>query len=207
MKNTQEIPDLSAENTPTEAKSPEELSLLQRFLSLDARFSAKLVVPEKPGPLRWLFILLGHSCDSWYWLIFLSCLLFFGSDAIRTRTLFWIFGMVGLAALVLAVKFIIRRPRPEGEWGKIYRVSDPHSFPSGHAARAAAIALMIGMSAPPLAAAAFILWALGVGISRVALKLHYLSDVAAGWMIGIFCGAAAARLFPLIEPWITRVLS
>ncbi len=180
-------------------------SFFQRLLKLDARFSARLVVEEKPGLLRGLFILLGHSCDSWYWLIFLSLLLFFGNVDVRARTLFWIFGLLGLAAFVLALKFIIRRPRPEGDWGQIYRVSDPHSFPSGHAARAAGLAVMISAAAAPLVLVGLCAWALGVGISRVALKLHYLSDVLVGWMIGIVCGLAAVKLFPLIEPWLLRL--
>ncbi|MEL7645421.1 MAG: phosphatase PAP2 family protein [Anaerolineaceae bacterium] len=184
----------------------EESSLFQRLLRLDARLSARLLVEEKPGLLRWLLILLGHSCDSWYWLVFLSLLLFFGSETVRARTLFWIFGLVGLAAFVLALKFIIRRPRPEGEWGQIYSVSDPHSFPSGHAARAAGIAVMVSSSAAPWVIVGMFAWALGVGFSRVALKLHYLSDVLVGWMIGIVCGLAAARIFPLIEPWLAQLM-
>lgn len=180
-------------------------SFFQRLLKLDARVSARLVVEEKPVLLRGLFILLGHSCDSWYWLIFLSLLLFFGNVDVRARTLFWIFGLLGLAAFVLALKFIIRRPRPEGDWGQIYRVSDPHSFPSGHAARAAGLAVMISAAAAPLVLVGLCAWALGVGISRVALKLHYLSDVLVGWMIGIVCGLAALKLFPLIEPWLLRL--
>ena len=130
----------------------------------------------------------GAQRDSWYWLLFLCLRLFFGSAEIRARTLFWVFGLIGLAVFVLALKFIIRRPRPEGEWGQIYRVSDPHSFPSGHAARAAAIAVMAGVSAPPTLIFALAVWAAGVGLSRVALKLHYLSDVVIGWLIGILCG-------------------
>ena len=47
-----------------------------------------------------------------------------------------------LAALVLVLKFLIRRRRPEGEWGGIYRQTDPHSFPSGHAARSVLIAVL-----------------------------------------------------------------
>ncbi len=193
-------------DTQEAPQTAEERSIFQRFLKVDAHLSARLLVKETPGLLRWLLIILGHSCDSWYWLIFLSLLLFFGNADVRARTLFWIFGLIGLAAFVLALKFIIRRPRPEGEWGRIYRVSDPHSFPSGHAARAAGIAVMIGTMASALVIAGLGAWALGVGLSRVALKLHYLSDVVVGWMIGILCGAAAVWIFPLVEPSIMRLM-
>ena len=52
------------------------------------------------------------------------------------------FGILGLAGVVLAIKFLVRRERPQGEWGGIYRNTDPHSFPSGHAARAFLIAVV-----------------------------------------------------------------
>ena len=47
-----------------------------------------------------------------------------------------------LAVLVIGIKFIVRRQRPVGEGGGIYRNTDPHSFPSGHAARAFLIAVI-----------------------------------------------------------------
>ncbi|MGV7976123.1 MAG: phosphatase PAP2 family protein [Anaerolineaceae bacterium] len=206
MKKMPENQNLLPTDTQEAPQTAEERSIFQRFLKVDAHLSARLLVKETPGLLRWLLIILGHSCDSWYWLIFLSLLLFFGNADVRARTLFWIFGLIGLAAFVLALKFIIRRPRPEGEWGRIYRVSDPHSFPSGHAARAAGIAVMIGTMASALVIAGLGAWALGVGLSRVALKLHYLSDVVVGWMIGILCGAAAVWIFPLVEPSIMRLM-
>jgi undecaprenyl-diphosphatase len=57
-------------------------------------------------------------------------------------------GIGVLAAMVLGIKFLVRRKRPEGEWGQIYRNTDPHSFPSGHAARAFLIAVIASALAP-----------------------------------------------------------
>jgi undecaprenyl-diphosphatase len=61
---------------------------------------------------------------------------------------------------------------------------DPFSFPSGHAAAATAVASTVayaqpeaGMLALPLAAA--------VCASRVALKVHHVSDVLAGALLGL----------------------
>ncbi len=53
---------------------------------------------------------------------------------------------------MLGIKFTIKRSRPEGEWGAIYRNSDPHSFPSGHATRAIMLAVLFwGLHLTPLA--------------------------------------------------------
>ena len=103
-----------------------------------------------------------------------------------------------MAAAVILLKFTIRRPRPEGDWGQIYRINDPHSFPSGHAARSAALAVMGIALGPPWFAFTLVIWAPWVGLSRVALGVHYLSDVIAGWVVGAVMGLIALALQPLV---------
>lgn len=99
-----------------------------------------------------------------------------------------------MAALVLLVKFSVRRRRPAGEWGNIYRSTDPHSFPSGHAARAAMLAVLgLGLG-PPWFGVALLLWAPLVSLARVAMGLHYLSDVVAGVFLGVIAGVVALLL-------------
>ncbi len=96
-----------------------------------------------------------------------------------------------LAGLVFLVKFSVRRQRPEGDWGAIYRSTDPHSFPSGHAARAAMLAVLgIGLG-PTWFGLALVLWAPLVSLARVAMGVHYLSDVVAGVILGILAGLLA----------------
>lgn len=107
-----------------------------------------------------------------------------------------------MAIAVIILKFSIRRPRPEGEWGQIYRITDPHSFPSGHAARSAALAVLGLATGPTWFGILLALWAPWVGLSRVALGVHYLLDVVAGWFIGIIMGLMAL----LFEPWAMSLL-
>jgi undecaprenyl-diphosphatase len=96
-----------------------------------------------------------------------------------------------LAVLVMAIKFTIRRQRPVGEWGQWYRSTDPHSFPSGHAARAFMIAtLAVGMG-PAWLAIVLCIWAPLVALARVAMGVHYLSDIVAGGILGILAGVLA----------------
>jgi undecaprenyl-diphosphatase len=97
-----------------------------------------------------------------------------------------------LAVVVLGLKLLVRRRRPPGEWGAIYRSTDPHSFPSGHAARAVLLAILIAAWGPAWAAPLAIVWAPLVALARVALGVHYLSDVIAGGLLGI--GAALTAL-------------
>jgi undecaprenyl-diphosphatase len=92
------------------------------------------------------------------------------------------------------LKFLIRRQRPEGEWGAIYRRTDPHSFPSGHAARATMLAVLVIGLGPAWLVPIMLVWAPLVTLSRVAMDLHYLSDALAGAVLGIAVGIAMVLL-------------
>ena len=103
-------------------------------------------------------------------------------------------GIFVTATIVIALKFLIRRQRPEGEWGAIYRRTDPHSFPSGHAARATMLAVLVVGMGPALLVPIMLIWAPLVTLSRVAMDLHYLSDAVAGAALGILVGLATLLL-------------
>jgi undecaprenyl-diphosphatase len=155
----------------------------------DARWSARLRVAEKPGIPRSLAMMLAHSGDSWFWLLGLGLLWAFGNPVYQGLTIRFITAILVLAVLVMTTKFTIRRSRPEGDWGTIYRKTDPHSFPSGHAARAALIAILALLWCPIAIGLALTLWALLVSLARIAMGLHYPSDVVAGALLGLTFGA------------------
>src|SRR5678810_1059321 len=96
---------------------------------------------------------------------------------------------------VLIIKFSIRRKRPEGNWGQIYRYTDPHSFPSGHAARAFLIATIASGLGPAWLAIALWVWAPLVAFARVAMGVHYLSDILAGSLLGILVALIGLQLY------------
>jgi len=112
---------------------------------------------------------------------------------------------VGLAALLgntlshLAVQVLKRavaRPRPCGPDGEplaLVELPDPFSFPSGHSAAAFAVALPVALTWPWAAAPALGL-AAAVAWSRVALRVHYASDVLARSALGLAGSVVAVRL-------------
>ena len=167
----------------------------KQLLVLDARLSAQLRVAERPGLLRTCAAVLAHSGDSWFWWAGLALLWWLGNAFWRPWALTVLLSIIGLAVIVLAIKFTIRRRRPEGEWGGMYRSTAPHSFPSGHAARAILIG-MLAIGLGPVWLAIFLcIWAPLVALARVAMGLHYLSDVVAGALLG----AIAAGIVLLIR--------
>jgi undecaprenyl-diphosphatase len=142
-------------------------------------------VAEKPGTLRNVASFFAHSGDSWFWGLGMLILWQLGSSFWQRWAVYELFWISILAALVMTLKFIIKRKRPEGEWGAIYRNTDPHSFPSGHAARAFLIAVLASLLGPVWLAALLWIWAPLVCLARVAMGVHYISDVIAGAIVGI----------------------
>lgn len=158
------------------------------ILELDARLSAQMRVAGRPGVLRSVAIVLAHSGDSWFWWAGLGLLWWLGNSFWRSWALTIFLSIIALAVIVLAIKFTIRRRRPEGDWGGIYRKTDPHSFPSGHAARVVLIAVLALGLGPGWLALIICIWAPLVALARVAMGVHYLSDIVAGFGLGGVAG-------------------
>jgi undecaprenyl-diphosphatase len=93
--------------------------------------------------------------------------------------------------LVRILKDLATRPRPSLASPHCRLIDTPgcFSFPSGHAAAAAALAAGYGVSAPGLAPALALI-ALVVGASRVRLGVHYPGDVLAGQAIAVLTALA-----------------
>jgi membrane protein DedA with SNARE-associated domain/membrane-associated phospholipid phosphatase len=112
--------------------------------------------------------------------------------------------VLGFALIYLAVhlgKAGIDRPRPANP------LIDTRgsAFPSGHAAYATAwlaAALVftrrLGLAGVALVSAAVVLVA-AVGLSRIYLRAHYWSDVAAGWGIGVGIFGLLAAIAMIVE--------
>jgi undecaprenyl-diphosphatase len=171
---------------------------LKSILELDARLSACMRVAERPGLLRTVCIFLAHSGDSWFWWAGLALMAWLGGTFWQPWAITVLISIVALAVVVLAAKFSIRRRRPEGDWGHFYRSTDPHSFPSGHAARAVLIAVLAIGLGPGWLAILLCIWAPLVALARVAMGVHYASDILAGGILGVFAGVAALQVHALL---------
>jgi len=177
---------------------------LRSVLKIDARVSRQLRIAEQPGLLRSVSVFFAHSGDSWFWGLALILLWIFTTDLFWKKWAVILFGSISiLAVIVMALKFIIRRRRPEGEWGGIYRNTDPHSFPSGHAARAFLIAVMATGLGPPWIGIILWIWAPLVALARVAMGVHYASDILAGMLVGIIIGIVGLEVYIPILAWLS----
>jgi membrane-associated phospholipid phosphatase len=112
----------------------------------------------------------------------------------RTLLVAWVLSYVGGTVLDGVIKYVVRRPRPEFAAKFLYYSS--WSFPSGHS-----MGSMIGFAMLAYTiirvrkiesrAAKIVIWAGAtitialVGYSRIYLGVHYLSDVIAGYALGV----------------------
>lgn len=100
------------------------------------------------------------------------------------------------AGIVQLLKQSYGRPRPE----EILTASDFGSFPSGHSANAATIAVALFILFPRVwVAVAGVVWVLLMAFSRTLMGAHWLSDTVGGALLGAGAAllVAAAMTVPL----------
>ena len=94
------------------------------------------------------------------------------------------------------IKSCFRRTRPAWEVERPLRVRRPltSSFPSGHATSATSAAMVLSKDDElwPL----YVAVAAVVATSRIYVKIHHASDVAAGVALGAVLGGVGRRLLP-----------
>lgn len=98
---------------------------------------------------------------------------------------------------VQILKRTVARPRPcdaNGQPLALVELPDPFSFPSGHTAATVAIGAT-AMYAEPWSALALLPIALVVAYSRVALRVHHVSDVVAGAALGLLGALGGVSIF------------
>ncbi|CAM3161147.1 phosphatase PAP2 family protein [Cupriavidus taiwanensis] len=106
-----------------------------------------------------------------------------------TVALYWAAALLGARACVMALKLGMARVRP----ASIYSGLESYSFPSGHATSSMVtygfLAFLMCLRQPwrvriPVLALTVVAVA-AIGVSRLYLGMHWLSDVAAGYALGL----------------------
>lgn len=136
----------------------------------------------------------------------------------KVRSALLLFSCASLSGLVtMAAKSLVDRPRPV----TALVAAPSSSFPSGHALETTAGALalltvvlpMMSRKTARVGISVAGLSLLMVGIARVALNVHYPSDVIAGWALGYLYFQLCLRVFQpssrgdptaskhLLDPW------
>jgi len=105
--------------------------------------------------------------------------------------LFYLLSVGGAAMAFTSIKLIVQRARPGSD---LLHVSG-YSFPSGHATMVTAVSLAVYFilakrvhfsSLRMLLLFVCVVWIFVISFSRVYLDVHWLSDVIAGFALGLF---------------------
>jgi undecaprenyl-diphosphatase len=96
------------------------------------------------------------------------------------------------------VKSWFRRTRPAWDQPRARKLRKPRSssFPSGHATSGFMAATLLGAGRSKPTKALWLGAATIVSVSRVHVRIHHASDVAAGAVIGVGIGAIVKRMWP-----------
>ncbi len=107
---------------------------------------------------------------------------------------------LGFTQLICEVilKHIVRRERPA------WRLADEeqlihrpkyYSFPSGHTSASFCVVAVVSLRCSWPVILIVVIIAVMIATSRVYLRVHYLSDVVVGMILGLLCGASSVSIF------------
>jgi undecaprenyl-diphosphatase len=160
-----------------------------RVIALDQELSARLAIPREARLLRLLALVAAHSGDSPLWLFGAIAAIIWGNTSWQSLGWRTMVGTLVAGTVITLLKWLFRRQRPPGESRGFYTQFDRHAFPSGHAGRSACMAILLTPFIPsPWVRALFPLWVGLVGLARIALQVHFVSDIVGGWAAGFLVG-------------------
>jgi undecaprenyl-diphosphatase len=163
----------------------------------DQRVMRRMNSWKAPRWIRFWMLTATRMGDGWLWYGLGAILLALGGSRGLAAV-----GAAGCAAIFgififKVLKKLSHRPRPcqflPHCWARVLP-PDQFSFPSGHTMTAFSIALVVSYFYPVLQWPLYFL-ALSIGLSRIVLGMHFLSDVLAGAVLGMALGVAAIVAF------------
>lgn len=161
-------------------------SPLKTVADLDARLYLWMGELERRLKLYKMARAVSFTGDGYAYMLLAAMLLMISPQAGLAVTMagFLAFAFELPTYVVLKKTFKRRRPYVVVDTlERIHEPSDEFSFPSGHTAGGFLMAFVVSHLFPA-AALPMYLWASSIGLSRILLRVHFVSDVIAGALLG-----------------------
>lgn len=175
-----------------------------RIQNLDNRVLERIVKIHKPALNKIMIVASKAGTFGTVW--WLICLPFLFTSNWRMTGFNFVLGLA-IAHLMgeIILKHIVRRVRPCHHLGDEELIVDRpryYSFPSGHTTASFAFVGVALLRCRPITFLSILLLASLIAFSRVYLRVHYLTDVIVGVLLGLVCGAGSVLLFNSVVPMI-----
>ena len=174
------------------------LKIIEKYDIKAAKYINSHFQHKRLDPLMKFFTYLGNLGLLW---IGISILFILRHESRKT-------GIILICSLLMTtilgegiIKHIVKRKRPFIKMNicdqLIIGTPSTYSFPSGHTASSfAASAVFLAINSR--ISIIIVLIATLIGFSRIYLKVHYVSDVIGGAVLGLLCGSITVYLFNVI---------
>ncbi len=136
-------------------------------------------------------------------IVLMGLLIFYQTKQWKITIWFWIAHFIGLIVINSGLKLLIERSRPAMEFRLVQESS--YSFPSGHSASVVLFTMLctyLFITYFPfhkyrsLISGCAVIVILLIGFSRMYLGVHYLTDVLAGYCVGLLSAMISIHVLP-----------
>ena len=170
------------------------MNLITRF---DDYITQAISAVERPG-LKKAASILTHLGDATLHIPLFTLFYIYGAERTREFVINSVTASLLGVALLYAIRLTVKRRRPIGDMPKEYAlmpVLENYSFPSGHAMRNFIFPVTVFPYLGFYASISLAFFAAFITSTRVYLRLHYFSDIAAGALLGIFSAVLILKFF------------
>lgn len=141
----------------------------------------------------------------WFWVLIGGVAIYLWMHHRRRLVAFLLTSTIGGSILNTIVKTVVDRPRPSYADPAAVTFQKGKSFPSGHAMSSTIAYGALLLIFLPMIPRRYRKWAVGgyiflealIGLSRLGLGVHYISDVAGGYLLGLAWLTASTAAFSI----------
>jgi len=121
-----------------------------------------------------------------------------GLNILLSLFITWLIGEITIKRLVARVRPSEELPEDE----QIIKRPKFYSFPSGHSASSFSVVAVTILRSPLWIIIPVAILAALIAFSRLYLRVHYLTDVVAGVVLGLGCGFSSVAIYNIIAEYI-----